>query len=46
VPEGGRRVPDRADQRVDGTVVLDVPATTGTVAYRPASGVTSLLWTF
>jgi hypothetical protein len=38
--------PVGADQKVDGTIVLDVPATTGTVAYRPASGPTTLLWKF
>jgi len=38
--------PVGADQKVTGTVVLDVPATTGTLAYRPASGLTSLLWRF
>jgi len=38
--------PVGADQKVAGTVVLDVPATTGTLAYRPASGLTSLLWRF
>ena len=38
--------PVGADQKVAGTVVLDVPATTGTLAYRPASGLTGLLWRF
>jgi hypothetical protein len=31
---------------VAGTIVLDVPVSTGTIAYRPASGITSLLWRF
>jgi hypothetical protein len=38
--------PVGADQHVSGTVVLDVPETTGTLAYRPAAGSTSLLWQF
>jgi hypothetical protein len=38
--------PVGADQKVSGTVVLDVPATTGTLVHRPDSGATSLLWRF
>jgi hypothetical protein len=34
------------DQKATGTIVLDVPESTGTVAYRPSSGITSLLWKF
>jgi hypothetical protein len=38
--------PVGAAQNVAGTVVLDVPTTTGTLVYRPASGLPSLLWRF
>jgi hypothetical protein len=34
------------DQAAAGTVVLDLPADTGTVAFRPESRLTSLLWRF
>ena len=38
--------PLRPGRDVAGMVVLDVPESTGTIAYRPASGITSLLWRF
>jgi hypothetical protein len=34
------------DQDVVGTIVLDVPDATGTIAYRPDAWFTSLLWGF
>jgi hypothetical protein len=39
-------VPLGPGQKADGTIVLDVPESTGTIAYRPKSGITSLLWRF
>ena len=34
------------DQDITGTIVLDLPRKTGTIAYRPDSGVTTLRWQF
>jgi hypothetical protein len=39
-------VPLDPQQDVAGTIVLDVPPSTGTIAYRPDSGTTRLLWQF